>query len=278
MANDRTTARIRAFVDAVWTSDLDALDRLVALAYADHADFKADDGADRVWVVQGRLAERTGMSERRVRTAVKTLVERGYLRESQAARQHFAARYALTVPRPAHGAALTDTGAALTDPRPAPRAALPPVDNSARPAHGAARPAPRSTRPAPRAADYNSTPRFHTTGGATIPDDVVRALRSAGARDEHVAAAYAHACADPETTWPDTRIVRDPRFARAVVAAERAARERRRDELDDCPVHGEPGKVGVCSGCNADHKVGEHHDAPSAVCSLCRAEHAEEAA
>lgn len=60
--------------DAVWSSDLKALEKLVAFAYADHA--RAERTA---WVTLDRLCERTGLSRDAANRALRGVVAGGYL-------------------------------------------------------------------------------------------------------------------------------------------------------------------------------------------------------
>lgn len=60
--------------EAVWASDLRPLERLVALAYADHAR-----DSDRAWLTLDRLMERTGLSRDAANRARLGLVEAGWL-------------------------------------------------------------------------------------------------------------------------------------------------------------------------------------------------------
>lgn len=94
-----------AWRDAIWQSDLPALARLVALAYADHVRLRADPpdvpdlGARQVWITHARLVERTGMATNTATKARAVLIERGWLTETVPAKGRRAARYALTTPR-----------------------------------------------------------------------------------------------------------------------------------------------------------------------------------
>lgn len=81
--------------DAVWASDLAPNPRLVALAYADHAN--TDAGA--VWVTLARGMKRTGMKRHDTWSkAVAELVTAGWLVEVEARTNKRAARYRLTIP------------------------------------------------------------------------------------------------------------------------------------------------------------------------------------
>lgn len=89
-------ANRREWRDAVWSSDLSPIDRLVALAYAEHA--AADPG--RVWVTSERLQAMTGAARSTTQTALRRLEASGWLAVTEPARQHYATRYALTIPGP----------------------------------------------------------------------------------------------------------------------------------------------------------------------------------
>jgi hypothetical protein len=80
--------------DAVWTSDLGATDKLVALAYADHA----SNGPLRVWVAAERLQARTSLGRTATTAAVRRLRDAGWLALTSAGARGSTARYALTLP------------------------------------------------------------------------------------------------------------------------------------------------------------------------------------
>ncbi|WP_454728848.1 hypothetical protein [Cellulosimicrobium protaetiae] len=96
-APDPTTSarrHVNAWRDAVWTSDLRATDKLVALAYADHA----SDGPLRVWVASERLQVRTSLGRTATTAAVRRLRDAGWLTLTSAGVRGSTARYALTTP------------------------------------------------------------------------------------------------------------------------------------------------------------------------------------
>lgn len=115
---------------AAWLS---SPERVVLLTLILHAERDAI-----AWCPQSRLTEETGLSERRIWSALKTLVREGAIELIEAARQHHAARYSLagTAERlrlatraalgasPAPGAGLRDEPGAPLDSRPAPHAGL----------------------------------------------------------------------------------------------------------------------------------------------------------
>jgi biotin operon repressor len=80
--------------DAVWESELPSLAKLLALAYADHAE---PDGA-RVWVSWERLAERTGMGNGSVGRQVKVLRDGGWLTVVDPGKGRRPTRYRLSQP------------------------------------------------------------------------------------------------------------------------------------------------------------------------------------
>ena len=82
------------WAEAVWSSSLRPLERLVALAYADHA----RDG-ETAWATYGRLMDRTGLSRDAVARALRGVVGAGWLVEVEPARQHRATVYLLAVPQ-----------------------------------------------------------------------------------------------------------------------------------------------------------------------------------
>lgn len=85
-----------AWEERVWCSKLRPPERLVALAYADHA----RDGLGLVFVTVERLVERTGLSRSSVMRAMASLRQQGWLVPVEPARQHRAPRYALRFPVP----------------------------------------------------------------------------------------------------------------------------------------------------------------------------------
>ncbi|MFI2703451.1 hypothetical protein [Cellulosimicrobium composti] len=91
-----TSARrhVNRWRDAVWTSTLSATDKLVALAYADHA----STGPLRVWVASERLQARTSLGRTATTAAVRRLRDAGWLILTSAGVRGSTARYALTTP------------------------------------------------------------------------------------------------------------------------------------------------------------------------------------
>ncbi|MFE6228888.1 hypothetical protein [Cellulosimicrobium sp. NPDC057862] len=78
----------------MWTSSLGATDKLVALAYADHA----SNGPLRVWVASERLQARTSLGRTATTAAVRRLRDAGWLTLTSAGVRGATTRYALTVP------------------------------------------------------------------------------------------------------------------------------------------------------------------------------------
>ncbi|MGN7703531.1 hypothetical protein [Cellulosimicrobium sp. 22601] len=97
-APDSTTSArryVNAWRDAVWASrDLRATDKLVALAYADHASA----GPLRVWVAAERLQTRTSLGRTATTAAVRRLRDAGWLTLTSAGVRGSTTRYALTTP------------------------------------------------------------------------------------------------------------------------------------------------------------------------------------
>lgn len=80
--------------DAVWESDLEPMQKLVALAFEKYA----GTGIDEVWVSWPELMRLTGLSRDTVNRALKVLGPAGWLVVIERARQHRSARYALRIP------------------------------------------------------------------------------------------------------------------------------------------------------------------------------------
>ncbi len=89
-----TRRHVNARREAVWTSTLSATDKLVALAYADHA----PTGPLRVWVAAERLQARTSLGSTATTAAVRRLRDAGWLTLTSAGVRGSTARYALTTP------------------------------------------------------------------------------------------------------------------------------------------------------------------------------------
>jgi hypothetical protein len=85
------------YAEAVWSSEaLSQCEKLVALAYADHAG-KGD--GSKVWVTWARLSERTGIrSQTTLNRALRGLIATGWLVEVEGRRQHRSPRYRLVIP------------------------------------------------------------------------------------------------------------------------------------------------------------------------------------
>ncbi|MFD6094524.1 hypothetical protein ACFWGN_20625 [Oerskovia sp. NPDC060338] len=80
--------------DAVWASDLSATDKLVALAYADHA----SSGILTVWVTPERLQARTSLGRTATTAALRRLRDAGWLAVTTQGHRGSVTRYALTLP------------------------------------------------------------------------------------------------------------------------------------------------------------------------------------
>lgn len=83
----------QTWMEAVYSSDLKPLERLVAVVYADHARDKRQ-----VWVTLPRLMERTGLSRDAANRALRGLRDKGWLLVMQEAKQHRATIYGLVIP------------------------------------------------------------------------------------------------------------------------------------------------------------------------------------
>lgn len=80
-------------MDAVWSSDLKPLQKLVAAVYADHARDQRT-----AWVTLARLTERSGLSRDAANRHVRELRDRGWLVVFEKASQHRATLYGLVIP------------------------------------------------------------------------------------------------------------------------------------------------------------------------------------
>jgi hypothetical protein len=83
------------WAEAIWASNLKPAEKLVALAYADHARSKRQ-----AWLSYQRLMERTGYSRSPCAAAVRALREAGWLKVVEKGRQHKSTVYELTTPTP----------------------------------------------------------------------------------------------------------------------------------------------------------------------------------
>lgn len=86
--------RMYAWRDAIWASNLSTTEKIVALAYADHA----SSGTLRVWVAAERLQQRTGLKRTSSAGAVRRLRELGWLTIAVPGTTGATTRYALTIP------------------------------------------------------------------------------------------------------------------------------------------------------------------------------------
>lgn len=113
-APDPTTSarrHVNRWRDAVWTSTLSATDKLVALAYADHA----STGPLRVWVAAERLQARTSLGRTATTAAVRRLRDAGWLTITSAGGRGSTTRYALTTPVSGAGGVALEHGDRLDD-------------------------------------------------------------------------------------------------------------------------------------------------------------------
>ena len=84
----------KVWAEAIWASNFKPAEKLVALAYADHARDKRQ-----AWLSYQRLVQRTGYSRSSCAAAVRVLREAGWLRVVDKGRQHHSTVYELTTPR-----------------------------------------------------------------------------------------------------------------------------------------------------------------------------------
>lgn len=99
--------------DAVLESDLTATEKVVALVFEWHA----SQNTVRVWCAPERLQRLTSLGRTASKRAVQLLVSSGWLTVTEQARQHRAARYALTIPRGSGGDPLEEFRGSLEDAR-----------------------------------------------------------------------------------------------------------------------------------------------------------------
>lgn len=242
-----------AWADAVWESSLKPLERLVALAYADHV---SDDPAS-VWVHGARLRERTGLSRDSTTRALRGLADAGWLTVTSAAAQHHSTRYALTLPAEASERSASQNadqrsasrnaeasgtpggtlaGLSVPSPRasvPPPRASVPPpgTDPSTYP----------SSYPPVRAAEESSAPAPLAGSGDGSRDDprrveAERAARAAGVDEDVLAPFVERVLADASTEHSiGGRIARDHGWRERHLGAVRGqhADARRADDVAD---------------------------------------------
>lgn len=81
------------WMEAVWSSDLKPMQKLVAAVYADHAHDQR-----KAWVTLDRLMQRSRLGRSQATTWRRSLVEKGWLVELEPHRQHHAAVYLLAIP------------------------------------------------------------------------------------------------------------------------------------------------------------------------------------
>lgn len=106
------------WADAVWESTLTSSQKLVALAYADHAK-----SGRTAYVTQDRLVERTGLSRPTVNAALRELERGGWLTGPEERPKRRTVTYSLTLPR--------SQVSELPDPEPVVKSAAPVVKNPA---------------------------------------------------------------------------------------------------------------------------------------------------
>lgn len=99
--------------DAVLESDLTATEKIVAVVFEWHA----SKGTERVWCAPERLQALTSLGRTASKRAVQRLIQLGWLAVTEPARQHRAARYALTIPRGSGSDPLSESRGSLEDTR-----------------------------------------------------------------------------------------------------------------------------------------------------------------
>ena len=257
------------WAEAVWRSTLPAADKVVALAYADHA----RDGLGSVWVTVERLVERTSLSRSGVMKCLNRLREAGWMAVAEPSRQHRSTRYRLLVP---DGAAIKDEPTpVLTEDQEStewtaegstswtPELTSGPPGGPSGP-HGGSSSAPGG----PDLSTYLSPPPMEESGtGAVLPPDVEAAARAAGVPADVLGDVVALAVADVSTrTSVAGRLRGDGGYAQRLVARVRADRGRGADaQLSAATRHGQP---------ECEHGTpGGESPLPSTgrpVCALCR--------
>jgi len=267
----------REWRDALWSSDLPPTDRLVALAYAEHA---AADPA-RVWVTRERLLAMTALSESGAKAALRRLRDAGWLTLTEPARQHISPRYALTLPsaqgvttRPSEGVAQEPSAPQRVTTRPPEGVAQEPPEpqgvTSSTPGGHQAPPNQKHNQQRMHAgAAPLVNPPARPTGAVAELEDVIRGHRLALHLPPGVVTDHAHALAASRWDAPTLRTALDgedfthargPGLLRATLdkfannlrpertpAAARASR---------CARHGTAYST-FCGACRADVRAGD---------------------
>ena len=257
------------WAEAVWRSTLPAADKVVALAYADHA----RDGLGSVWVAVDRLVERTSLSRSGVMKCLNRLRASGWMAVAEPSRQHRSTRYRLLIPA---SAAIEDEPApVVAEYQPSTEwTAEESTSWTSRPASGP-RGAPSGPRGEPSGAPggldlstYLSSPPAGESGvGGTLPPDVEAAARAAGVPADVLGDVVALAVADISTrTSAAGRLRGDGGYAQRLVARVRADRGRVADaRLRAVTRHGQPEcEHGTPGGASPLPNTGRP------VCALCR--------
>lgn len=184
-----------AWVDAVWSSSLKPLERLVALAYGRYV----GDSLEGVWVNGDTLREITGLSRKGANSALRGLEATGWLVVLEPARQHRSTRYLLQPGgqrSPSENAGSgTDRVTRDTQPSPSENAEEPsvlPGDASVLPQHTSVLPG--STEPRE---NLDRTPP-PAAGGAAGRSELDELLETYGLTAEERTRFLAHLKADPK--------------------------------------------------------------------------------
>ena len=257
------------WAEAVWRSDLPAADKLVALAYADHA----RDGLGSVWVTVERLVERTSLSRSGVMKCLNRLRDAGWMVVAEPSRQHRSTRYRLLVPdhaaiedepalvvgadQPSTGWTAEGSTSWTSGPASGPRGA-PSGPNGA----------PSGAPGGPDLSTYlSSSPAGEGGAGGVLPSDVVEAARAIGVPQDVLGDVVALAVADISTrTSAAGRLRSDGGYAQRLTTRVRAQHGRVDDAwLRAVTRHGQlECEHGTPGGASPLPSTGQP------ICALCR--------
>lgn len=257
------------WAEAVWRSTLPAADKVVALAYADHA----RDGLGSVWVTVERLVERTSLSRSGVMKYLNRLREAGWMAVAEPSRQHRSTRYRLLVPDGAavgHALAPAGAGGQASTEWTAEESTSWTSETTSSPPGAPSNPhgEPSGAPGGPDLSTYLSSPPTgeESTGGG-LPPDVEAAARDAGVPADVFCDVIALAVADISTrTSAAGRLRADGGYAQRLATRARADRGRAADaHLRAVTRHGQPEcEHGTPGGASPLPSTGRP------VCALCR--------
>ncbi|WP_282947837.1 helix-turn-helix domain-containing protein [Cellulomonas endometrii] len=237
------------WAEAVWSSDLTPVERLVALAYADHARDQRT-----AWVTTARLIERTGLSRASILRAREALITAGWFVLAAKSTPRTAATYLLTTPEVSE-----------RDPRGVTETPLSAQDETSEVSESNA----RGLTQRPNLTTYRTPDPTAGSGDPHQEDDALtRSVRTLGVvPDELLDDVVQRLRADTTTTTtPEARLrsVGAPWVSAHLTAARRARGVRVEAEITairthtgECP-HGVPGGAAL------------HPTAGRALCPLCR--------